>query len=90
MVESFVPDIVVLQLGTNDLSRLDPLVVGSTIEDLVCILHETYHVKLVCVCQTLYRGSDPAFNVRVRALTKFLKIFLEPLPYSFFWGHRGF
>ena len=90
VIESFAPDIVVLQLGTNDLSRLDPLVVGSAIEDLVRILHDSHNVKLVCVCQTIYRGSDPAFNVRVRALTKFLKILLEPLPYSFFWGHRGF
>ena len=90
VVASFAPDIVILQLGTNDLSRLDPLVVGSSIEDLVRILYDKYNVKIVCVCQTLYREADPAFNARVRALTKYLKTFLEPLPYSFFSGHRGF
>ena len=90
VVASFAPDIIVLQLGTNDLSRFDPLVVGSSIEDLVRILYDKYDVKVVCVCQTLHRGADPAFNVRVRALTKYLKTFLEPLPYFFFWGHMGF
>ena len=90
VVKSFAPHIVILQLGTNDPSRLDPLLVGSAIEDLVRTLHDSYSVRLVCVCQTLYRDADSVFNVRVRALTKYLKVFLEPLPYSFLWGHRGF
>ena len=89
VVASFAPDIVILQLGTNDLSRLDPLVVGSSIEELVTILHDKYKVKLICVCQTLL-GSDPVFNMRVRAFNKYVKTFLEALPYVFFCGHRGF
>ena len=56
VVASFAPDII-LQLGTNDLSRLDPLVAGSSVEELVTILHYTYNVKLICVCQTLL-GSN--------------------------------
>ena len=90
MVESYAPHIVILQLGTYDLSRLDPSLVGSAIEDLVRTLHDSYNVRLVCMCQTLYRGADSVFNVRVRVLTTYLKVFLEPLPYSFFWGHRSF
>ena len=90
VVESFAPQIVILQLGTYDLSRLDPLLVGSAIEDLVYTLHDSYNVRLVCVCQTLYRGADSVFNVRVGALTKYLKVFLEPLPYFFFLGPPGF
>ena len=89
VVASSAPDIVILQLGTNDLSRLDPLVVASSIEDFVTILHDTYNVKLICVCQTLL-GSDPVFNTRVRALNKYVKTFLEALPYVSFGGHRGF
>ena len=89
VVASFAPDIVILQLGTNDLSRLDPLVVGSSIEELVTILHDKYKVKLICVCQTLL-GSYPVFNMRVRAFDKYVKTFLEALPYVFFCGHRGF
>ena len=89
VIASFAPDIVILQLGANDLSQLDPLVVGSSIEELVTTLHDRYNIKIVCVCQTL-RGSDPVFNARVHALNKYLKTLLEALPYSFFWGHRGF
>ena len=89
VVASLAPDIVILQLGTNDLSRLDPLVVGSSLEELVTILHDTYNVKLICACQTL-QGSDSVFNARVRAFNKYVKTFLEVLPYVFFGGHRGF
>ena len=89
VIARFAPDIVILQLGTNDLSYLDPLVAGSSIEELVTTLHDKYHVRIVCVCQTL-RGSDPVLNARVHALNKYLKTLLEPLHYSFFWGHRGF
>ena len=90
VVESFAPHIVILQLGTNDLSHLDPLVAASAIEDLVGILYEEHSVRQICVCQTLIHENDAAFNVRVKALTKYLKVLLEPIPYCFFWGHRGF
>ena len=45
VVESFAPHIVILQLGTYDLSRLDPLLVGSAIEDLDRTLHDSYNVQ---------------------------------------------
>ena len=61
VVASFGPGIVILQ-KTNDLSRPDPLFVGSSIEELVTILHDTYNVKLICVGRTL-QGSDPVFNI---------------------------
>ena len=71
-------------------SFLDPLVAASAIEDLVGILYEEYSVRQICVCQTLIRENDAVFNARVKALTKYLKVLLEPIPYCFFWGHRGF
>ena len=90
VVKSFAPHIVILQLGTNDLSRLDPLLVGSAIEDLVRTLHVSYSVRLVCKCQTLYRGANSVFNVRVRALTKYLKVFFGTTPLFVFMGPPGF
>ena len=42
---TYKPDILVLEIGANDLTELAPEVVGSTIEDLVCVLHQTYGVK---------------------------------------------
>lgn len=90
IVEIFRPDIVILQLGSNDLVDGDPLSIASAIEDLVTLLHDSFQVKRVCVCQTLYRVSSPAYNQRVRDLIKYLKVLLEPLPYSLYWKHRGF
>ena len=90
VVESFVPHIVILQLGTNDLSHLDPLVAASEIEDLVSILYEEHSVQQICVCQTLIRKNDAAFNARVKALTKYLKVLPEPIPYFFFGGSQRF
>jgi len=91
VAESFAPDIVILELGTNDLSSRHPLPVGSDIEELVRLLHTTYRVKVICVCQTIRReAATEAFNEGVGMLTKYLRVVLEPIPYAFFWGHRGF
>ena len=59
LVARFKPDIVILQLGTNDLSHLSPVNVGSAIEDLTRSLHDSLTVKCVCVCQTIYRTGAP-------------------------------
>ena len=90
MVESFLPQIVILQVGSNDLVHADPLSIACAIEDLVTLLHVRFQVKRVCVYQTVYRESSPMYNKRVRDLVKYLKVLLEPLPYSFYWRHRGF
>ena len=44
VIAPFAPDIVILQLGTNDLSRLDPLVAGSSFEELIITLHDKYNM----------------------------------------------
>ena len=90
MVESFAPHIVLLKLGTNDLFHLDSLVTASAIEDLVGILYNEHSVQQISVCQTLNRKNDAAFNARVKALKKYLKVLLTPIPWCFLGGHRGF
>ena len=90
LVRSQCPDIVVVQLGTNDLSSNTSLKVGSAIEDFVHLLHDSYGVKCVCVCQTIRRRSGREFNEKVDTLTRYLRVVLEPIPYAFYWGHRGF
>jgi lysophospholipase L1-like esterase len=57
------PDIVILEIGTNDLSLLPPEVMGSEIEELVYLLRQTYHVKVVCV-YLLTRNRNPVFNAK--------------------------
>ena len=62
VVESFQPHLVILELGTNDLSHLDPTTVGSSLEDLAQVLHSRYRVQRVVVCQTLFRDKAMEFN----------------------------
>ena len=58
--------------------------------DLSRLLHESYGVQRVCVCQTIFCGNAPLFNRQVKLLTKYLKIVLEPIPYVLYWRYRGF
>ena len=50
VVRSTRPDIVIVQLGTDDLPFQSPLQVGSELVDFVRLLHDFYGVKFVCVC----------------------------------------
>ena len=82
VIESFQPEIIIMQLGSNDLTDSDPLHVGSAIEDFVRLLHDTYGVKVVCVCQTIMRQGAVVFNRKAKLLTKYLRVVLEPIPYA--------
>ena len=84
------PEIVVVQLGSNDLTSMSAANTGSAIEDLARLLFECYGIKLVCVCQTIFPRDSPSFNKQVNLLTQYLKVVLEPLPYVIYWRHRGF
>ena len=76
ILHSFRPGIVIVQLGTNDLTSYSPLQVGSAIEDFVHLLHDSYGVKGVCVCQTIRRRSSVVFNQKVDILTRYLRVVL--------------
>ena len=90
VVGSFAPEIVIVQLGSNDLTSMSAAKTGSAIEDLARLLFECYGVKLVCVCQTIFRRDSPSFNKQVKLLTQYLKVVLEPLPYVIYRRHGGF
>ena len=90
VVKSFAPDVVILQLGTNDLFNISAVETGSGIEDLTRLLFESYGIQLICVCQTIYQRDAPSLNRQVRLLTQYLKVVLEPIPYVIYWRHRGF
>ena len=90
VVRSTRPDIVIVQLGTNDLPFQSPLQVGSELEDFVRLLQDSYGVKFVCVCQTIRRRSATAFNKNVDLLTRYLRVVLQSIPYAIYCCHRGF
>ena len=57
VVQSVRCDIVIVQLGTNDLSFRPRLAVGSNLENFVRLLHDSYGAQFVCVCQIIRRRS---------------------------------
>ena len=95
LVRCLQPQIVILEIGSNDLSPPDarPKVVGSKIETLVQRLHAECQVETIVVCQTINRAAGlrdpPSFNDRVALLNQYLSIVLETLPFAVFWRHKG-
>ena len=91
-VSQFRPDIVYLEIGTNDLTQRNAsaVTIGSAIEDFVRLLYEEYGVRFVYVGQTINRDVRGNFNNNVAILARYLKVVLEPLPYAQYWTHRGF
>ena len=83
------PQVVILELGTNDLARLRPEVTGSEIEELVRLLLDTFSVRVIGVCEVLPRVGAPFFNGAASILNQYLCGVLEPSN-VFCWRHRGF
>jgi len=94
VVEQIAPDVLILEIGTNDLVATSPEVVGSVIEGLVCLLLEDYKVRVVCVCHVIPRGHShdeaASFAERVEILQQYLDVVLSPIPNVFCWLHRAF
>ena len=89
-MQSVNPDIVIVKLGTNDLSFRVPLLVGSDPEEFVRLLHASYGVQFV-VYAILF-----VVVRRCRSKTlpfRYLRVLLEdlePIPHYIYWDHRGF
>ena len=49
------PDIVILELGTNDLSDLSPKAAGSRLEKLVLFFKNDLNVRTLVLCQVIDR-----------------------------------
>ena len=58
MVSRFAPDIVILEIGTNDLPKFGPEIVGSGIQDSVVYLRGNLKVRVVCVCNVILSGNS--------------------------------
>ena len=87
-------DIVILEVGTNDLPSVAPEVVGSSIEDLVVTLKSIYSVAVVCVCHVIPRGESTIrplyFWERDKVLQQYLEVVLDSLDCVFCWRHKAF
>ena len=89
-VRSFRPAIVILEVGTNDLSHSKPEVVGSKIDDLVHLLLQLPYVQIVGVCLITHRAASPEFNRQAFILNQYLEVVLDGVPNVFCWSHKGF
>ena len=88
------PDVLILELGTNNLSSSRPEIVGSNLDDLVSFLLDSCGVHVIGVCGVIpRRGHDPAvadFNSKMALLNQYLEVVFESNPRVFTWFHRGF
>ena len=89
-VQRFQPHIIILEIGTNDLSMARPETVGSKIDDLVALLLTVPTVKVIGVCLVTFRASSPEFNEKVTLLNQYLKVVFEDVFNVFCWTHKGF
>lgn len=87
------PDIVVLFMGSNDLSdlQIDPTMIGSTVDDLVIKLHHEYKVKHVIVNQVFKRTvlPHPHYNYGMDLLSRYLSVVIEAHNFATFWRNAG-
>ena len=89
------PDIIILEIGTNDLTRVGPEVVGSEIDDFVRFKVDNLAVRVVGVCHVIPRvfscaASQTSFLTSATALNQFTNAVLGDLPNVFCWVHTPF
>ena len=94
VVRQLMPDIVILEVGTNDLPSVAPELVGSSIEDPVDTLKSIYSVAVVCVCHVIPRGESTIrplyFSERAKVLQQYLEFVLDSLDCVFCWCQKAF
>ena len=90
----FAPDIVILEISTNDLSRCQSEGVGSVIEDLTRLLLEEYLVRVVGVCHVIPSGilcsHSLSFIQQASLLNQYVSVVLGDFPNVFCWHHVDF
>lgn len=94
VVRDIAPDIVILEIGTNDLSHTPPEIVGSQIDDLVRLLVKDYAVRVVGVCGVIPRGISVPHAVdfweSASVVNQYVGVVLDDLSNVFCWSHADF
>ena len=86
-VARFSPDVVILEVGTNDLSDKPPETVGSEIDDLAVKLINEFSVRVVGICNVIPR-ADQNFSEKAELLNRYLSVVVDN-PRVFTWRHKG-
>ena len=94
VVRDLAPDIVILEIGTNDLTHTPPEIVGSNIDDLVRLLVRDFAVRAVGVCGVIPRGISVlhalSFWESASVLNQYVGVVLDDLSNVFCWSHAEF
>lgn len=96
VIEKVNPDILILEIGTNDLSHTRPESVGSSIDDFVNFIRDHVGIRVVCVCEVIDRLlprtelPDVNFNAKATILRQYLSVVLAEAPAVFIWKHKEF
>ncbi|PFX15373.1 hypothetical protein AWC38_SpisGene20400 [Stylophora pistillata] len=85
VVSALKPDVIILEIGTNDLGANRPEVVGSGIDDLVQLLLQSYSVRVIGICEVIPRVRAPFFNTAATTSTSISPMFYSLVP-TFFPG----
>ena len=90
VVSALKPDVIILEIGANDLVADHPEVVGSEIDDLVQLLLQSSSVRVIGVCEVIPRVRAPFFNAAAPILNQYLTDVLQLCPNVFSWHRTGF
>lgn len=93
LVAQFEPTILLLEIGSNDLSNpgLEATDLATNIFRLAQQLHFSYRVSHIIVSQILPRRSPPQifppYNTKVKQLNRSLHHLFKATPFATFWLH---
>ena len=94
VVKKYSPDIIILEVGTNDLADMAPEVVGSSVDDFIQMLLTDFGVRVVGWCAVIPRGlaypHADAFHQQTIVLNNYADAVLDSPPNVFCWHHRPF
>ena len=82
-VSALKPDVIIFEMGTNDLVANRPDVTGSEIGDLVQLLLQSYSVRVIGVFEVIPCVRAPFFNGAAPILNQYLHDVLELRPNAF-------
>ena len=92
-IRSAAPNIVVLELGSNDLcdKDSDPETIALSIVALAELLITELSLRIIAVCEVTARQNEPfaGYNVKAALLNSHLRESLRVIPAAKCWQHRG-
>ena len=92
-IRSAAPNVVILQLGSNDLcdKDSDPETIALSVVALAVLLNTELSLRIIAVFEVTARQNEPfaGYNVKAALLNGHLRESLRVIPAAKCWQHRG-